>query len=309
VKTLVLKLNATGDVLRTTTLLRVLGGQVVWVTAPENVELLDGAMENVQCVAWQDRSRVVGHRYDLVINLEDDAEVAAFLRGVHAERLFGAYCDGDGALRYTADAREWFDMSLISTFGRQCADELKLQNREPYQALLFRGLGRQFRGDRYVMPRCPTTDLLGDVAIAPVAGPVWPMKNWAYYDELAIELRRRGLVVNVLPRRRSLIEHFADIIGHRCLVSGDSLPMHVALGAGIQCVTIFNCTSPWEIHDYGVQTKIVSPLLEQFFYKRGMDPRATRAISVEEVLDAVRLRLAASTGAGADARASAGSPG
>ena len=63
--------------------------------------------------------------------------------------------------------------------------------------------------------------------------------------------------------------------------------MHFALGSGIGCVSIFTCTSPWEIHDYGLQKKIVSPLLAEFFYQRGYDHRATTAIGVEEVLSAV----------------------
>ena len=69
------------------------------------------------------------------------------------------------------------------------------------------------------------------------------------------------------------------------MVGGDSLPMHFALGTETHCVTLFTCTSPWEIHDYGLQTKLISPLLQEFFYKRGFDKRATTAIGVEEVLD------------------------
>ena len=97
--------------------------------------------------------------------------------------------------------------------------------------------------------------------------------------------------MNVLPHRESLLEHIGDVRNHRCLVGGDSLPMHIALGLGTPCVTIFNCTSPWEIHDYGLQTKIVSPLLGEFFYKRGLDPRATSAIGLQEVLRAVMEKL------------------
>jgi ADP-heptose:LPS heptosyltransferase len=87
----------------------------------------------------------------------------------------------------------------------------------------------------------------------------------------------------VLPRRSSLLEHLGDVSSHRCLVSGDSLPMHLALGTGTPCVTIFTCTSPWEIHEYGVQRKIISPCLEDYFYQRGYDPRATSAVDVEVV--------------------------
>jgi hypothetical protein len=69
------------------------------------------------------------------------------------------------------------------------------------------------------------------------------------------------------------------------------LPMHLAMAAGVSCVTIFNCTSPWEIYDYGLQTKMISPLLGEHFYSRKFDPRATTAITLDEVLSAVLARL------------------
>ncbi len=119
------------------------------------------------------------------------------------------------------------------------------------------------------------------------------MKKWAYYDQLKQSLENQGLTVNVLPKRSSLLEHLADVRNHRCLVGGDSLPMHFALGTGTPCVSLFTCTSPWEIYDYGIQEKMVSPLLEEFFYKRGYDERATTAIPVDEVFDAVMSQLEA----------------
>jgi hypothetical protein len=158
--------------------------------------------------------------------------------------------------------------------------------------LIFNGLGYRFDGETYLLPPAAATELAGDVAIAPVAGPVWPMKNWAHYDKLKLDLEATGLKVNVLPRRKSLLEHIGDVKNHRCLVGGDSLPMHLALGVGTPSVTIFNCTSPWEIHDYGLQKKIISPLLGEFFYKRGLDPRATTAVGLNEVVIAVMDTLA-----------------
>ncbi len=95
----------------------------------------------------------------------------------------------------------------------------------------------------------------------------------------------------MLPKRPTRLEHLADVRQHRCLVGGDSLPMHFALGAGRRCVTLFNCTSPWEIHDYGLQTKLISPLLEEFFYKRDFDVRATTAITLPQVLDALLSQI------------------
>jgi hypothetical protein len=68
--------------------------------------------------------------------------------------------------------------------------------------------------------------------------------------------------------------------------------MHLALGLGKRCVTIFNCTSPWEIFDYGLLTKLVSPVLSEFFYKRDFDPRATTAVGLDVVAHAVMSSLA-----------------
>jgi hypothetical protein len=268
-----------------------LEGPITWITARGNLPLLQGVRTDLRCLAWDERDQAADRHYHLAINLEDEVETAAFVRTISADRLFGAFLDSEHQLRYTDDARGWFDLSLISRFGKETADELKLRNRRTYQDLVFEGLGLRFTGERYVLPDTQASDLVGDVAIAPAAGPVWPMKNWAFYGELKQELESRGLQVNVLPHRQSILEHIGDVRNHRCLVGGDSLPMHIALGVGTPCVTIFNCTSPWEICDYGLQTKIVSPVLGEFFYKRGIDPRATSAIGLQEVLAAVMDKL------------------
>ena len=288
---LIIKLNASGDVVRTTALLRRFEGDVTWITAAPNTELFFNDAGQIRSLEWADREQALDRHYDVLVNLEDDAPAADFATRVRHTRLFGAYRAKDGSLAYSEDSRIWFDLSLISVYGRQRADALKLQNRRTYQELIFEGLGFSFTGERYALPPPAATALVGDVAVAPVAGPVWPMKGWAYYDQLRVELEATGLTVNVLPRRNSLLEHMGDVSNHRCLVGGDSLPMHFALGTGTPCVTLFNCTSPWEIHDYGLQTKLVSPLLERFFYKRGFETAATTAIRLEDVFDAVMERL------------------
>jgi hypothetical protein len=289
--TLILKLGATGDVVRTTPFLRHLDGDIVWITADKNVPLLDGICDRLQCFSWENRNLAPKITYDLIINLEDTLDVGQFAQSLKSKQTFGARLEGD-LLRYTEDARAWFDLSLISRFGRQKADQLKLENRKTYQELVFAGLGWKFTNDdTYLLPRGTDTDLAGDVAIAAAAGPVWPMKNWAFYRELQQVLEKRGLKVNVLPKRPTLLEHLADVRNHRCLVGGDSLPMHFALGSQRRCVSIFNCTSPWEIYEYGLQTKLISPLLEEFFYKRSFDARATTAISLDEVLSATLAQI------------------
>lgn len=297
-KSLILKLGATGDVVRTTPLLARLAGEVVWVTETKNIVLLEGVSADLRCFSWEDRGLVPKDNYDLIINLEDTLEVALYARQFNHKQWFGAYAGRDDVLSYTEDSRGWFDLSLISRHGRCQADRLKFLNRRTYQDLIFQGLGFSFTGERYALPDPQETDLSGDVAIASEAGPIWPMKNWAHYAQLKHELEARGLVVNILPKRSSLLDHLGDVRNHPCLVGGDSLPMHFALGIATKCVTLFTCTSPWEIYGYDVQKQLVSPLLERFFYKRGFDRRATTVINLSEVLDAVIASTSAGIGAG-----------
>src|SRR6266853_5230727 len=167
---LIVKLGATGDVVRTTTLLRRLSGSVTWITAAKNRVLLEGLKDSLRCVSWEERESVLDAHYDLAINLEDTVDVAVFLKTVGWGEIFGAYVDSDGPLKYTENSRRWFDLSLISAYGKQKADKLKFQNRSSYQELIFEGLGFRFAGETYLLPAPIETELAGDVAIAAEAG-------------------------------------------------------------------------------------------------------------------------------------------
>src|SRR5205809_3428910 len=113
-KVLILKLGATGDVVRTTPLLRRLQGQITWITAATNSILLTGVSDNLRCFTWEQRSAALDTHYDLAINLEDTLDVARFLETAGPDEIFGAYVHGDGVLRYTQNSKHWFDLSLIS---------------------------------------------------------------------------------------------------------------------------------------------------------------------------------------------------
>src|SRR5438876_3612850 len=112
-KALIIKLGATGDVVRTTPLLRQLDCEVTWLTTAKNSVLLDGVTDNLHCVSWEQRARILGYRYDLAINLEDTLDVAQFLRTVKCGEIFGAYLSPNGLVTYTESSKRWFDLSLI----------------------------------------------------------------------------------------------------------------------------------------------------------------------------------------------------
>lgn len=288
---LIIKFGAAGDVVRTTPLLHLFPGwEIDWLTAPENTQLVPH--NKVSRVLTENGKTFSNGVYDLVINLEDDeALLRRILPNVTYRTIFGSYTNGSGTVEYTSDSAGWFDLGLASIHGPKKADALKLINRKTYQELIFQGLGHQFRGEPYLLPdSLPPSNLHGDVAIAAHAGARWPMKNWPFFGKLASELSEHYRV-NFLPIRETLAEHISDICQHRLVIAPDSLPMHLALGLGIKCVAIFTCTSPWEIHDYGLLTKIVSPKLEEYFYRRDYVEEAVTCIPYTLVYHTVVAEL------------------
>jgi len=288
-KTLIIKYGASGDVVRTTTLLNVLKGDIDWITAPVNVQLLNGLSQISHVLTDENFETIKNNKYDLVINLEDSFEAAELVSNVKFTNLFGAYLNKSGKMEYTENSKSWFDLSLISKYGIEKANILKYENQSSFQELVFDGLGFKFNGEPYLLPISPETELFGDIAISPKAGKVWPMKNWKYYDELTSILKEEGFVVNYLPQRTTMLEHLSDVKNHKFLISGDSLPMHFALGSNVKCISLFICTSASEIFDYGIQKKIVSKDLEKYFYRRDFDPKAIESITLDEVLNEFKI--------------------
>src|SRR5207244_12870794 len=115
---LIIKLGTTGDVVRTTPLMRRFNGNITWVTAATNTVLLENLRDNVRPFSWEERERALDRHYDLAINLEDTLDVGQYWKTVKCAEIFGAYADSDNALRYTETARRWVDFSPISPCGR-----------------------------------------------------------------------------------------------------------------------------------------------------------------------------------------------
>jgi len=286
---LIIKLGALGDVVRTTPLLRVLEANITWVTAARAVPLLEANpfIDRIHCIE-DDMDLLVGEKYDLVINLEDEPAAAKLASHFEKASIVGAYM-GEHGIRYTESASAWFGMSLISRFGKAKADELKMSNRKTYQDFIFAMIGRPLRGEEYVlnMPltKSPEANLVG---LEARAGDVWPMKRWNKYEELAEQLKGAGFKIKIFQQRERLLDYADDINECEYIVCGDTLAMHLGLALRKKVAAIFTCTTPHEIYDYGRMIPVVSPLYTRYFYRRDFVPEAADAIPTDSVFKVVR---------------------
>ena len=291
-KVLIVKLGAMGDVIRTTPLLHILNGDVFWVTSEECLPLLPPERITSIVEAKKAKSILQKVTFDLVLSLDDDCHAAAIATALKKQTLIGSYLNGDGMPAYTDSSAEWFDKGLISRFGKNKADILKMKNTKTYQEIIFEMLGRKFSGEDYILNSNgiaasynKSDELL--VGIERNAGSRWPMKRWNKYDELAQLLISKGFNTTFFQQKKHIAQYIQDINDCDIIVCGDTLAMHVALALKKKVVAIFICTSPTEIYGYGRMTKVVSPLLEQFFYKTNYVHEAVDSISVEQVYRAV----------------------
>ena len=65
--------------------------------------------------------------FDIVYNLEDELNFSELIQNLKYKKIIGSYLSS-GKLTYTSECSEWFDMGIISSFGKRKADELKKIN-------------------------------------------------------------------------------------------------------------------------------------------------------------------------------------
>jgi heptosyltransferase-2 len=286
-KILLIKTGAAGDVVRTTVLLNALQGSITWVIDSRYQGILPTWHPNLHRIVTLDNAMtVLQHEiFDHTISLEEDADCALLASRIPTKKITGISLENK-KLTYTADAAPWYDMSLVSTLGASCANEAKRRNTSTFQKLLLSMFALPFNGEQYCIYRNnhirPLPKVIG---IETRVGARWPNKGWSGYPALINKLLDNGYTIKQLEQRNSIVEYLDDIAGCSFIISGDTLAMHVAMAYHLPSIAIFNCTSPAEIHDYGTLKKVVSPLLQQAFYKTSFSQAVIDSVSADEVFN------------------------
>jgi len=147
---LTIKLGAIGDVIRTTSILHGLKAKyknckIDWVTRKESFDILKNN-NFINKIYFIDNSinKLKQSKYDLVICLDDDYESCELVSEISSKKIIGAYLN-NGKKTYTKDSSLWFDMGLLSKFGKKKADLLKAKNKKTYQQIMYEILGLGYK--------------------------------------------------------------------------------------------------------------------------------------------------------------------
>lgn len=315
---LIIKTGALGDVLRTTVLLeglieKFVHPKITWITN-KNADALLQNNPYIYDIYYEDElpEIVFTRTYSLIISLEENEKLLQQLNKLRYKELFGVYLAPDRKISYTHNSAMWYDMSLISRFPRQTADELKKRNLFSYPELLYKMLDMPWRHQRYKLflikrdltyaaeLRKQVSDHKPTIGIFVGAGERWQMK--ALPQDIQERLIRKllatlgdnaqillltgpselelGITSQLQEKYPSLITHdvqtleqFVGVI-HMCdiIISPDSLAMHIGVALNKYVVTYFTVTSASEIEIY-TGKKIVATHPDYSSYTKELKPR------------------------------------
>jgi len=154
---LIVKLGAIGDVIRTTSILSGLKSKykdysINWITQKESFDILrnNNLIDKIYLMEGDIENKAKNKEYDLIINLEDSYEACELVSKINKKKIIGSYLD-NGKITYTEDSSLWFDMGLVSKFGKEKADSLKVENKRTYQEIIYKILNLDYKNQLPVL--------------------------------------------------------------------------------------------------------------------------------------------------------------
>jgi ADP-heptose:LPS heptosyltransferase len=293
---LIIKLDAMGDVLRTTALLPALAeahpaAAVTWITRRESRPLLERNPYITEILDYGPDAllQLQVRTFDRVINLDAGKTSAALASLANAKQKDGFVLDAGGCVQPTNPAaRTWLEMGLF--------DDFKRQGTRTYQDMMLGIIGLPGAPHHYVLELSDEEKLCGRdrlqslgvdfscpvVGLNSGAGSRWELKRWREdgFLELVEPVMATRPVQFVLlggpeereRHRRLVAQSRVPLIDGGCdnsvrqfaamvaacdlIVAGDTLAMHLSLALGRRTIVLFGPTSAAEIEMYGLGEKI-----------------------------------------------------
>lgn len=143
-KIIIVKLDAVGDVLRTTSILPTLKDKftdcsITWITKERSYEVLkDNDMIDEIYFTTDELEHVTGEMYDIAINLDSGKDSCEIMNTINARSKFGYYIVNGKPYPLNKLANEWYLMGVN--------DNVKKQNKKSYHVIIHEICGFSYEG-------------------------------------------------------------------------------------------------------------------------------------------------------------------
>ena len=327
-KVLIIKLEAMGDVLRTTPLLLGLKKKysdilIYWLTKPESIDLLKNnpLIDNILPYNQETILRLAYEKFDMVFNFEIDAPATLLANLSKAGKKYGYFFHEKGVTKCFNKGAENY---LRVAFN----DELKKENRKSYQEMMFEVAELPYAHEKYVLEITDEIIVLGEkflrenklskkdqlLGINISAGKRWPSKLWSQEKiiecikqvhnsyriillggpeekESLQELKKKlsALGINVHSNNPlNSVEEFISVV-NLCHGIISTDSLGLHIALALKKKTVALFFSTIENEVEGKDlVKIQSLLNNDFFYVNGYDPVLANSITVDQVREAMR---------------------
>jgi heptosyltransferase-2 len=310
-KILLIKLDALGDVLRTTSILHAIKekypeSHITWLTKSASKDIFKNNPLVDNLIFFEDpdlNSRLSIEAFDLLLHPDTSPKSAAIAAIVKTKERRGYILNHLGKVVPVDDRGiEWLEMGAF--------DQLKKANKKSYQQIIHEILNlyykkgeiiinldekeKEFRDRFYEENQLDKYEFI--IGINTGASHRWKFKQWRHegYKELISKLVKRsdaGVLLyggneeramnqslklkfpNVIDTgyKNSLREFFALTDLTDIMITGDTMALHAATALKKKIICLFGPTSSNEIEDYGRIRKIIPKIDCLVCYKQNCD--------------------------------------
>ena len=330
-KILIIKLDAIGDVLRTTSILKPLkkkypGCYIEWCTRQNANDLFKNNLLVDEVITVEDDAffRIKAESYDLVINLDTSKISSAIAANTNAKEKIGFVLNEKGYVEATSPtSQQWLEMSAF--------DNVKKANTKSHQQIMYEILGFDLPVDLPMIQiseneklKIKFRDFVRNIdhsksviGLNVGIGTKWPSKGWPLkrWKELIEKLspEKNNLLLLGGPEETEIISQlkkeykflvetgcdnslleFAAIVDMCDLViTADTLALHIATALNKKIVTLFGPTSISEIELYGKGIKLSSADGCKCFYRKYCSEKVScmEKITSEMVIEAINTLM------------------
>lgn len=305
-KILIIKLDAIGDVLRTTSILKPLKKKypdcyVEWCTRQNASDLFKNNSLVNEVITFEDEAffRIKAETYDLVINLDTSKISSAIATSTTAKEKIGFVLNEKGYVEPTSfTSQQWLEMSAF--------DNVKKSNQKSYQQIMYEILGLDLPVEPPMIyitqtdkEKVSAKDFIKNISSQKLIiglnvgiGTKWPSKGWPLkrwrelfeklggnkYDLLLLGGPEEVAIISQLKKEfpylidtgcdNSLLEFAAIVDLCNLVITADTLTLHIATALQKKIIVLFGPTSSNEIELYGKGTKLKAPEDCKCYYRK-----------------------------------------
>lgn len=328
---LIVKLDAIGDVLRTTSILPALkmeypDSYISWCTRSNARELFNGndLVNEVITIEEDARIRLSVEEFDIVINLDSSKLSSAIASAAKGKDKKGFVLNEKGSVIPTSEEADyWLSMSAF--------DDVKMKNKKTYQQIVYDVTGLKSKTARPILKvsekltELKKNQFINDgfkpdlitVGLNVGVGNKWPNKGWPTKNWIGLLSLIKNDSLNILMLGGSdeqlimeelahqfeflintgfnnSIKEFATIV-NLCdvVITADTFALHVATAVNKKIIAMFGPTSMAEVELYDNGIKLHSEDECKCYYNKQCTEKVScmEKISAEEVYSALKSLL------------------